>query len=122
MSRLFNVEVFNQTTGKDPVYSSSDFNELLGSADTMLVQIIVDAVTQANTVVSVYYQTNNTTQEQLWTSGAATTVTVTTIDDAPEQGVMTLPSTNGAGAFGRFQVTATKSGATVRIVACGRGF
>ncbi len=52
MSRLFNVEVFNQSIGgvstSAPTYvSGTEFNALLGSAEKLKVQIIVDAIAAA---------------------------------------------------------------------------
>ncbi len=123
MARLFNVEVFNQTIGSGrDYYTGDEFYALLGSADSLLVQIFVESVTQASTAVSVRFQTSNVQQEWTWADGTETeTVTVATIADAPRIGLLQVPAPDdGLGAFGRLKISTTQTGASVRIVVCGR--
>lgn len=125
MSRLFNVEVFNQTIGAAaPVYSSQEFYALLGSADVIVAQLVLDGVSATSaTEVTVTYQVNNTTQEQLWVDTPWNeSVTASNADDPPKQEALVVPqgTDEHLGAFGRFKVAADKGGASVRIIACGR--
>lgn len=57
-----------------------------------------------------------------WASGTETeTVTVTAIADAPKIGLLQLPHPDdGLGALGRLKISTNETGASVRIVVCGR--
>ena len=63
MARLFNVEVFSKTIngGGSPPYarytSGEQFYALLGSADTIILQVILEATEVAATTVTVEWQT-----------------------------------------------------------------
>ena len=106
MSRLFNVEVFNQTMGQGQTYfSGEEFYAMLGSADSMSAQVLVDAVAAYPTDVVVTFQTTNTLQQWTWSSTAATTtVTVSTAANTPAQDTIDVPFTGTViGAYGRFQ-------------------
>ena len=123
MSRLFNVEVFNPTIGgvstSAPTYvSGTEFNALLGSAEKLKVQIIVDAIAAASTTVSVTFEYNNAMQDNTWATGSTATVAVAAIADLPESGFMTLSAPADLAAYGRFRVGANQN-ATVRIIVCG---
>lgn len=124
MARLFNVEVFNQMIGASAEYSSQDFYALLGSADAIVAQIVVDGVVATSlTTVVVTYQVNNTMQEQLWVDTPWNeSVAASDPDDTPKQEALIVPqgTDEHLGAFGRFKVQADKGGASVRIIACGR--
>jgi hypothetical protein len=123
MARLFNVEVFNQTIGSGRDYFTADeFYSMLGSADTMLVQILVDSAIDAATVVTIGYESSNVSQPWAWIPGSETaSITVTSLGSLPTKELLQLPHPDdGLGAFGRFKVTTTNTGASVRIVVCGR--
>lgn len=123
MSRLFNVEVFNQSMTGDstsaPTYvSGTEFNALLGSAESVKVQIIVDSAAVVSATVNVAFEYNNAVQDNIWTTGTTANVTAATVADLPKTGYMTLTAPSDLGAYGRFRVSATEN-VTVRIIACG---
>jgi hypothetical protein len=123
MSRLFNVEVFNQnfsgTASSPPTYvSGTEFNALLGSAETMKVQIIVDAIEAVTTTVTVVFEYNNALQDNTWATGNTTAIAVSSLASLPKSAFMTFSAPADIAAYGRFRVSADK-GATVRIIACG---
>jgi hypothetical protein len=123
MSRLFNVEVFNQSiagvSSSAPTYvTGAEFNALLGSAEKLKVQVIVDSMAAANTAVTVTFEYNNAVQDNTWATGSATTVAVVAIADLPKSGFMTLSAPTDLAAYGRFRVSANLN-ATVRIIVCG---
>jgi len=97
---------------------------LLGSADAILAQLVLDGVIATSlTTVTVTYQVNNTTQEQIWVDTPwSQTVTASNADDPPKQEALIAPegADEHLGAFGRFKVVSDKGGASVRIIACGR--
>ena len=71
MARLFNVVVFDETisgaNSSAPVYySHPSHHALLGSADVLNVQVIVEAIGAATTTVSVVYQISNSAVESEW--------------------------------------------------------
>lgn len=123
MSRLFNVEVFNQSiggvsSGAPSYFSGTEFNALLGSAEKLKAQIIVDSMAAANTAVSVTFEYNNAVQDNTWATGSTATVAVVAIADLPKSGFLTLSAPTDLAAFGRFRVSANLN-ATVRIIVCG---
>ena len=71
MARLFNIEVFNRTiagaSSSAPVYRSGEGHyALLGSADVLCAQILVEASPTFPAVVTVTYELSNNTQEETW--------------------------------------------------------
>jgi len=123
MSRLFNVEVFNQSiggvsSGAPSYFSGTEFNALLGSAEKLKAQIIVDSMAAANTAVSVTFEYNNAVQDNTWATGSTASVAVVAIADLPKSGFMTLSAPTDLAAYGRFRVSANLN-ATVRIIVCG---
>ena len=131
MSRLFNVEVFNRTISggatKDAFgkayHSGEDSYGLLGSADGVKVQVIVDAVAEGDTQVKVEIETTNAPQEETWVAiGGKGSLTL--IDDAKDAPVMDFSKyilPEDVGAYVRFRVSADRGGATVRVIAAGWG-
>lgn len=129
MARLFNIEVFNQTINGDATtpptyYTSSDFSATLGSADSLLTQVIVEGLTDATGAVTVQYQISNTMNVEDFTASAQS-ITVapggTTGASVPKSGFLAITATADLGAYGRFKITYGKGSlATVRIVVCGR--
>jgi hypothetical protein len=127
MARLFNVEVFNQVIGGGspaPVYySGPQFNALLGSADELTIQYIVDATGGSlPAVVTFEPQCNNTEEEALWEATASTkTVTITAQSDLPGSTIDRYSLSSAFAAYGRFKVTADKHSVSARIIVCGWG-
>lgn len=124
MARLFNIEIFNKVINKSTnYYSDVQFNELLGGADSVILQVIVDAVAAADTV-TVQHQVSNdgSPTSGLWTNtSAAPTVSPTSVTDVPKASMARTASTDTMGAFGRVQVSCTTTnGVAVRVIACGR--
>ena len=128
MARLFNVEVFHRTisgaSSSPPVYHSGEaHNALLGSADVLAAQILVEASPTFPAVVTVTYELSNSTQEETWVinTGITQTVTAATAADMPAQAYLRVGSSDSAlTAYGRFAVTSDVAGVTVRIIVCGR--
>ena len=115
--------MFNQTIAADKdYYTGEEFYSMLGSADNLVVQVILDAATNASTTVTVKYEANNTSQEQMWViTPASDVVAITALTQLPAQttfeapGEVALPM-----AYGRFSVRSNQQGSAVRIVVCGR--
>ena len=131
MARLFNVEVFNKTingaVASPPYTTSADFYSLLGSADSLTVQLVVDAVSVDGTEVTATYYVANGTEEEMWNvaqKGAdPMKVAVTSDIDLPTKSKLLFinPSDDFVnGAFGRFLILSTAPGAAVRLIVCGR--
>lgn len=130
MARLFNVVVFDETIsgdsgGSKPIYySNPSHHALLGSADVLNVQVIVESVSAVTTVVTVVYQISNSAVESEWKdSSKSATVTVAgyTSADLPGMTFFAVDANIDLSAYGRFKVYADKNGACkVRIIACGR--
>ena len=135
MSRLFNVEVFNQVISGDattpPLYrSGAEFYSLLGSAELLMVQVSVDMVQSAGTVVTVGWEITNILEEAQWGGGftAKTLPAVgpTTVPvgrgfsiSAHTVNISTGASASDIGGYGRFVVSAKPDTARVRIVVAG---
>ncbi len=126
MPRLFNIEVFNEMVTGDasaPVYfSTREHQAMLGSADVLNAQIIVEAIGDAATIVSVAYQISNTGNEAEWVSSSKnTTVTPGGFTGVPATGWLQVDTNADIAAFGRFKVTSNKNApAKVRIIVLGR--
>lgn len=125
MPRLFNIEVFNQSISGDattppPYYSSEEHAALLGSADKLVVQVIVMAIKGVTSTVTVLYQNNNTHESELWSdSTASKSVVASSLTALPKVGWLGVESTTDRGAFGRFKVTCDKEMVTVRVIVTG---
>ena len=124
MARLFNVEIFNKVINKAVTYySDPQFNELLGRADSVVIQAIVDA-TPAGETVTVTYQVSNDGSPiaALWTdSSVAPAPAPATSADVPKSAMARSSSTDPMGSFGRVKVTCTtNNGVAVRVIATGR--
>jgi len=129
MARLFNIEVFNQSISGDGgspgvYYTSPEQMAVLGSADALIVQIIVESVGALSTQVTVAYESSNTGSQiaNEWGSVAtATTSAAANWSDLPLVKPLTITTVGQIGAFGRFKVTSNNNApAQVRIVVCGR--
>jgi len=123
MSRLFNVEVFNQSiggvsSGAPSYFSGTEFNARLGSAEKLKAQIIVDSIASASASVSVTFEYNNAVQDNTWATGTTASVAVAAVADLPKSGFMTLSAPADLAAYGRFRVAANQN-VTVRIIVCG---
>ena len=121
MARAFNTEIFNATaTALIDAYSGANFYELLGRADDLAIQVIVDCVASSPSAVKVYYQMSNDGRENTFKDVANVNIST------PAAGSMDVfyplsSATNGA--FGRVRVDKTSMSqgtATLRVIACGR--
>ena len=122
MARLFNVEVFNKTIagktgGPDPYYSGQEFYALLGSAEMMRFQVIIEASAVASTTVTVEFQMTNAMEEDTWMPTASGSVT-TANPTKQELDTFKVEAPDMC-AYGRLKVTSSQPGAAVRIIACG---
>lgn len=128
MARLFNVEVFHRTiagaSSSAPVYHSGEGHyALLGSADVLTAQILVEASPTYPAVVTVTYELSNNTQEETWivNTGLTQTVTAATAAGMPAQAYLRIVFDDFVlPAYGRFAVSSDVEGVTVRIIVCGR--
>lgn len=126
MPRLFNLEVFNRVINGDngtppKYYSAMEHAAVLGSADMMNVQIIIESTPGATATVTVVYQINNDGSEETWSdSNVGTSVLLPGPTLAPVVQYMTISSLSDLGCYGRFRVTCDSSATSVRIIACGR--
>lgn len=126
MARLFNVEVFNKTISgaaqdPPPYRTGEEFYALLGSADTLWVQTIVDsqgAATTGNNTVTVTLEVNNSNEAETWqtpTGVNAESVAFSATSPAQKSWLWL-----GTGAHARFLVTSKYPNVAVRIIVCGR--
>lgn len=126
MPRLFNLEVFNRVISGDngsppKYYSSAEHASVLGSADMMNVQIIIDSPPQTSVDVTVKYEINNDNSEDTWTpTSISKTVSLGGPTVAPASEFMTISSLADLGCYGRFMITSNQPNTTVRVIACGR--
>jgi len=129
MARLFNVVLFDETisggTTTPPIYySNQNHQALLGSADVLTVQLIVEAIGTATTTVSVVYQISNTANDSEWKdSSKSETMAVAGFSpaDLPASKFFAVDANIDLAAFGRFKITSDKNPpCKVKIVACGR--
>ncbi len=124
MARLFNVEVFNKVINKSTTYySDPQFNELLGRADSITLQVIVDSVPAGETVTAVLQVSNDGAPiDAVWTNTSVSVAPAPSgASDVPKSAIGRTSSTDPLGSFGRVKVTcATNNGNAVRVIACGR--
>ncbi len=125
MARSFNVEVFNKTIGGDatnaPQYrTGQEFYAMLGAADALRVQVIVEAVNAINTTVTVSAETTSAQEEETWKDTGVSALTVMVTSPAKtNQDVLRLVAGQHYGAFVRFVVSSNVPTATVRLIATG---
>ncbi len=125
MARLFNVQVFNNNIGNasnTSYFSDSQYNDLMGQADSIAFEIICDAAPGNETVSVQYWHSNDNVN---WTQvGSSFTLTVTAANGFPQSTIVNTMSlgTFTPGGFVRVQCKATSnaSGVAVRVIACGR--
>ena len=129
---LFNVEVFKETIGGDadpdaaPVYrTGAEYYDVLGSADSLIAQIEVYSVASTPTTVTVAYEMSNSTDEETWMAAGgdfSATVLVSSFTSLPRSEAIGFATSGDffPKAYGRFKITSTAPGASVRIFACGR--
>jgi hypothetical protein len=132
MARLFNVVVFDDTISGDGgaapaiYYSRREHQALVGSADSLQVQILVDAIGTNPTSVTVTYEISNTggDLEREWkTTAKSKTLTASGFTSAklPEMDFLMIDPTSDLGAFGRFKITSSENApCKVRVIVCGR--
>lgn len=123
MARLFNVEIFNSAINSGATYfSSPDFNELLGRADFLVLQVIVDSAPSTATITAQYQSSNdNGSNANFWVNNInlAPAVSATTAN-CPGVDMKRSTSSDALGAFGRVSVSASAgAGFAVRVIACG---
>lgn len=124
MPRTFNVEVFNKTVSgaaspnQPKYYSGEEFAALLGSADSMCVQTILDTQGSASSgeVVRVTLQINNSNESETWETTAFDHV----VNYSATSPVSTSWVWAGTAANVRFMVQSLYSNVAVRIIVCGR--
>lgn len=132
MSRLFNVEVFDESvagggaedTFGNSYYVNQQFWALLGSPDVLRVQVIIDSVVAADTTFKIFVQTTNALREETWKAvpNKGSETLIDNLTDPPKVDWFSLSiPTDGVGAYVRFQVVADRSGGRVRIIAAGWG-
>jgi hypothetical protein len=124
MSRRGNFEIFNKVINKNVTYySDPQFNDMLGQADTLVLQAIVDG-TPGTETVTVQYQTSNDGApiDALWkdVSGFACSVAPGSATDVPKSDMDRNAAGDAMGALGRVKVTCATntSGVAVRVIAC----
>lgn len=124
MARSFNVEIFNGTINSGVYYySAPEYNELLGRADDLVLQLIVDAAPSSATIDAQYQSSNDGGQHtNLWKDVTSVKPSVSaTTGNCPGVDMKRSTSSDILGAFGRVAISAsTGTGFTVRVIACGR--
>jgi hypothetical protein len=125
MARTFNIEIFNGTINSNTTYySAPEYNETLGRADDLILQLIVDSV-PSTAVIDAQYQTSNDGGQNanLWkdVTGLKPSISATTAN-CPAIDMKRSSPADALGAFGRVAVSTSSSGSgfTVRVIACGR--
>lgn len=128
MARLFNVEVFNKTISgateeedRPKYYTAEEFYALLGSADSLWVQAIVDyqgAATTGNNTVTVALEINNSNEAETWE--APTGVSPVDVPFSETSPAKLTWVWLGTAAHVRFVVTSKYPNVAVRIIVCGR--
>lgn len=124
MARLFNVEVFNKTVSgaaspnQPKYYSGEEFAALLGSADSMCIQTILDTQGGASSgvILTVTLQINNSNESETWeTTAFSHNVSYSATSPVSQSWVWA-----GTAANVRFMVQSLYSNVAVRIIVCGR--
>ena len=120
MGRIYNTQVFNAIIGKNSnYYSDAQYNDLMGQADSMIVQCFCDSAPGTTDVVSVTVQTSNDNLN--WeTLGSVLQLNVNTANPFPQHAIGNF-ATNPGG-FVRLQITVStnSTGDVVRVIVCGR--
>ncbi len=132
MPREGNLEVFNTRINSGdgtttPVYyASSDYYDLLGSADTLVVQAIIDSTIAALDVTAQLEMTQDGGREWKPVAGVNPTPSVSSPTDLPKSAMKRGSVTNGSPIprQGRVKVWVSNGtnhfGVGVRVIACGR--
>lgn len=124
MARSFNIEIFNGTINSGVTYySAPEYNEMLGRADDLVLQLIVDAAPSTATIDAQYQSSNDGGQHtNLWKDVSALKPSASaTAANCPCVDMKRSGASDILGAFGRVAVSAsTGTGFSVRVIACGR--
>jgi len=123
MARAFNLTVFDQTiSGGSPApyfYTSQEHAALLGSVESLQVQIICRAIT-ASTVILVEYEITNAPEYDVWyPSGTTKTLSVTSVGSLPAVDFMPIAAANALAAYGRLRVSCDAGVTQVQLVVAG---
>ncbi|MBI5518357.1 MAG: hypothetical protein HY909_31590 [Deltaproteobacteria bacterium] len=117
MPRAFIETVVNQTVNVNYTYNSPVYHELLGSADDLAIQVVVDNV---STTLIIYAELQHSylgTEDSFSTvSGTATNSGSISAADKFWLGDATQPR----GPLNRVKVYASTGTAGVRVIVCGR--
>ena len=124
MARGFNIEVFRKVINTGVTYYSDPrYDELLGSADIVVVQAIVDSTPGAATVTASYQASNDGAPNTgIWVSLPNTAAPApSSVGDVPKAAMARNTNTDALGARGRIAVsTSAQNGVAVRVIVCGR--
>ena len=124
MARSFNIEIFRKVINTGVTYySDAQFDELLGRADRVVIQAIVDATPGAATVTATFQSSNDgAPNTSVWTSLPNTAApSPASASDVPKAAMATSTKSNVSGMRGRVAVTTSaQNGVAVRVIACGR--
>lgn len=125
MGRSFNIEVFRKVINTGATYySDPQYDELLGSADIVVLQAIVDATPGAATVTA-QYQTSNDggPVANVWhdPGNFPASPAPASSADVPKSAMTRNASTDPLANRGRVAVsTSAQNGVMVRVIVCGR--
>ncbi len=128
MARSFNVEVFNKVINTGVTYySDPQYDELLGSADVVTIQAIVDAAPGAATITAQFQSSNEgAPNSSVWlnpTNFPAAQPAPSGASDVPKAAMTRNRLDDNMGMRGRVAVsTSAQNGVAVRVIACGRSF
>jgi hypothetical protein len=131
MARLFNVETFNQTINGDPVataapvfYTNRDHQALFGSADSLVICVIVNGQTANGTLTLTLQSSNTGNEDEWWDTTTSKTFSAGGVNASfiPKSIPWTFSFlSTDVGAFVRFKITYNlASMVTAKIVVCGR--
>ncbi|MBI5515049.1 MAG: hypothetical protein HY909_14835 [Deltaproteobacteria bacterium] len=126
MARFFNVVVFNKVINTGVTYySDPQFDDLLGSADVVTLQAIVDGTPGATTVTAQYQTANESSAiAGEWATDAnfpAAQPAPTSATDVPKSAMARNNPEAKMGDKGRVAVSCSAQvGVPVRVIACGR--
>ena len=103
------------------MYSSSNFFELLGRADDLVIQVTVESSTGSPSYLKIYYQISNDGAEGTFKD--CSTLSSITSPVAGNMDIFYPLGSNPNGAFGRIRVDhsgVAQGTAAIRVIACGR--
>lgn len=128
MARSFNIEVLRRVINTGVTYySDPQYDELLGDADYVALQAIVDATPGAATITAQYQSSNDgAPNTSVWQSSAnfpAASPSPASTSDVPKAAMTSSQLGSNLGVRGRVAVsTSAQNGVSVRVIACGRVF